>query len=616
MGISHGFDEGFFEGGSVSDLVPGAYPVAIDGHPYLIDLKSGAFKRQSIQILRQQADNSNLPGESSINPEDLWRRAQQTWHQGAGQDYLDRDESVPSRFNASKGVDIWTKWKLSLLPDTERKTPSTTNVNQNLIVAGSYLYWSDGATLRRTSDPTPAAPTYTTVTGTGANPITSIASNGYNIWVAQGSNGVYSGTTAATTVSSIITGNIGLVAYVKGRLMLAGSGADKHRIWNATTNVAVTTGATGVWPDPLLNHNNTDFQWVGFAEGQGNIYAAGYSGDKSLIYRITIEADGTALDSPVVAGELPDGEIIRSIQGYLGYILIGTEKGVRFASADGQGNLTLGSLIRTDAPIYAFEPQDRFVWFGWSNYDGTSTGLGRLDLSVFTAPLTPAYASDLMVTTQGTVSSIVTFGDRRYYAVSGYGLVGQTDTLVPEGTLDSGKITYGIPDAKVSVYAQVKHEALLGTVTLDMSVDGEPFANLGLNNTVDSTDTSLPTGQRGGSTFELRLTLTRGSTTIGPVLFRVTLRSYPGPSRGRIFIVPLLLHESIEVEGHEKFLNPLNELNRVESWIRDHRLVLYQEASNSYSVFVEDYEWQPYNETIDGSFWNGTCIVKLKSVTE
>jgi hypothetical protein len=616
MGISHGFDEGFFEGGSVSSLVPGAYPIAIDGRPYLIDLKSGAFKRQSIQILRQQADNSNLPGEASINPEDLWRRAQQTWHLGAGQDYLDREESQPSRFNASKGVDVWTKWKLSLLPDTVRKTPTSSNVNQNLMVAGSYLYWSDGATLRRTSDPTPTAPTFTTITGTDTNPITSIASNGYTLWIAQGSQGVLSGNTGATSVASVITGNIGLVAYVKGRLMLAGSGADKHRIWNAVTNVAVTTGATGVWPDPLLSHNNTDFQWVGFAEGLGNIYAAGYSGDKSLIYRITIEQDGTALDSPIVAGELPDGEVVRSIQGYLGYILIGTDKGVRFASADGQGNLTLGSLIRTDVPVRCFEPQDRFVWFGWSNYDATSTGLGRLDLSNFTGPLTPAFASDLMVTAQGTVTAVVTFGDRRYYAVSEYGLVGETGTLVSAGTIDSGKITYGIPDAKVSVYAQVKHEALLGTVTVDMSVDGAAFENLGLNNGTNTTDTSVPTGQRGGSTFELRLTLARGSTTVGPVLFRVTLRSYPGPSRGRIFIVPLLLHESIEIEGQEKYLNPLIELNRVESWITDHRLVLYQEASNSYSVFVEDYEWQPYNETADGSFWNGTCIVKLKSVTE
>lgn len=632
MPLSLPFDSGFFEGGSVSDLVPGQYPVAIDGNPYLVDLKSGAFKRQSIPILRQQADNSNQPGEASINPEDLWRRAEETWHHGAGQDYLDRGgtsltvfsqtaiTSDAARFNKSKGIDVWTRWQLSLLNDTERKTPTTTNANQNLVVAGAYLYWGDGTTLRRTTDPTVSAPSWTTITGTGANPILSLASDGFDVWAAQGSNGVYATTTGGTTASHLATGNAGVVGYVKDRLMVAGSGVDKHRIWNIdnySTPATFTTGATGVYPDPLYSHNNTDFTWVGFAEGLGSLYAAGYSGDKSLIYRTAIKATGATLDVPVVAGELPDGEIVRSIQGYLGFLVIGTDQGVRFASADSSGNLTLGSLIKTNSSVQCFEPQDRFVWFGWTNYDGTSTGLGRLDLTSFIDPLTPAHASDLMVSTQGTVTSIATFGNRRYFTVSTYGLVGELSNLVTSGTLDSGKITFGIPDVKVSMFIQGRHSQLNGSVAFDISFDGGPFVNVGLNNVTQTTETSVPTGQQTGVTFEVRTTLTRGTVTTGPILYRVTLRSYPAPARGRFFMVPLLLHESIELDGgYQKFLNPQTELDRIETWIRDHQLVLYQEGSSSFSVFVEDFEWTPHNETADGTFWNGTCVVKLKSVTE
>lgn len=608
--ITTGLDEGFYQGGGISQLVPALYPVAIDGRPYMIDLKSGQFKRQSIQLLRSQADNSNLPGEQSINPEDLWRRSQESWHHGAGQIHFDRQDSDPARFRASKGVDPWTKWQLGLLNDTERKTPTSSNVNQNLVVAGTALYWSDGATLRRTSDPTVTGPTFTTITGTNTNPITSLASDGFNVYIAQGSQGLYRTDNGVSAAVLHTTGNVGVVGYVKERLMVAGSGADKHRIWNVTASGTTLTSANA-----LKSHNNTDFQWVGFAEGQGVIFAAGYSGDKSIIYRTTVRPDGTALDIPVVAGELPDGEIIRSIQGYLGFVVIGTDVGIRFATSDAQGNLTLGSLIRTGVPVYAFEPQDRFVWFGWTNFDGGSTGLGRLDLTSFVAPLTPAYASDLMVTAQGTVTSIVTFGNRRYFTVSSYGLIGELATPVASGNLESGRITYGMPDTKVAMYVNARHQPLTGTVVLAISTDGSAYSTLGQNIVAGSNITSLPVGQKSGGYFELRVTLTP-SGGVSPFITRLTLRTYPGPARGEVFIVPILLYEIVNMGDQEEFFDPLIELNFIRAMVSDHRLVTYQEADVQRSVFVEDYEWSPHSETMDGKFWNGTCVVKLKSVSE
>ena len=105
--------------------------------------------------------------------------------------------------------------------------------------------------------------------------------------------------TEAARLKIINTGhNWGVLEYVKGRLMAAGSGAtDGYKIWNIT--------ASGNNPAILYTHPNTAFTWVGFAAGQQHIYAAGYAGRTSLIYKTAIKADGTALDIPSQAGELP-----------------------------------------------------------------------------------------------------------------------------------------------------------------------------------------------------------------------------------------------------------------------------------------------------------------------
>ena len=68
------------------------------------------------------------------------------------------------------------------------------------------------------------------------------------------------------------------------------------------------------------------------------------SNKKSLVYKVTIKSDGT-LDKGSVALELPTGEVVSTISGYLGYILLGTNKDVRFCSTDSSNNLIAGVSI-------------------------------------------------------------------------------------------------------------------------------------------------------------------------------------------------------------------------------------------------------------------------------
>lgn len=941
MGLTTTLDAPFFGGSSASTTeVPGRFPVALNGRPYQLDLKSGRFGRRSIPLVRAQADDSVTPGEGSISREDLWRSTINDWSHGAGQVQYDRPDSDPRRFRSSKGIDVWDRWELSLLPATDQKRASV-NTNLALVTAGAYLYVADGNEVFWTQDATVDSPVWTSSVihvAEAAQSVKSITSDGYYVYAALGSNGVHRTVRGATTSAHHSDLSATLLAYVKGRLMASNGNAlynitasgtapsalythpntdfcvdeatevltrrgwvkhddlstadealtldpytdsiawqpvlqvnrfdwngtlerwhstridalttPSHR-WMTKSNVAnkssvfLTTeelhdkphhlmvvgggdinnafadsatisdelvellgwvitegymrttqrhgrnvdnsviitqsmknpghverirglgkhfaaqGATcsvyerqsgivdfyfgagisqiirGLIPDKqlpaellsLLTHdqalllyrtlldgdghvrakgshwfqkdserldafqmlcsmlgyrthrrqpssdgrygeasavaiyrqrhvtnrslrksqehyegvvwcpttpsgtwlarrNGTTYwtgnSWVGFAEGQGHLYAAGYSGDKSLVYRSAVKSDGTALDVPVVAGELPDGEIVRSIHGYLGFVVIGTDLGVRFATADSNGNLTLGALIRTDRAVHAFEGQERFVWFGWPNYDGASTGLGRLDLSTVGAaglsPLTPAYASDLMAAAQGSVLSVVTFQDRRVFAVSGSGIWGQDSALVASGSLDSGKITYGLADLKVAMYADIRHLALQGTVSEYLSTDGGSFVLIGTNSTPGSLApaATFPAGQARGESFELRTTLARATTdtTTGPTVTRMTLRSFPSPARGRYFQVPLLLHDTVLVGDSPVDVDVVTELGLVESLESSRDLVTYQEGAMSYTVLVEDTEWVAYDRTQSGEFWNGTLVVTLKKFSD
>jgi len=624
MTITSLFDEPFYTGTGTSSEVPGLFPIGLGGHGYMIDLKSNAYKRKSIPILRAQADVSNLPGEGAINPEDLWRRSQDSWHVGAGQTYLDRitggspytrKYSEDAQFRTSKGVNVWTKWQMSLLPDTAQ-AKSSANTNLYLVAAGSRLYETDGQTTNYTTDVTAGPPaTWTAVTGTPAVAATAIASDGVNVYLGYGASGIYLTNTGSGAAASWITGTVNLVRYAKGRLMATAS----NNLYNVTTSVS-TAGPTAL-PAALYTHPNPSWTWVDIADGQGQIYAAGFAGDKSIIYRTAVKADGTALDIPVVAGELPDGEIVRSIQGYLGFVVVGTDLGVRFATIDGQGNLTFGQLIPAGQCL-CFEPQDRFVWFGWNNFDGTSTGLGRLDLSIFSAPLTPAFASDLMVTGAGAVLSVVTVFqgtgsvNRRVFTVSGMGVYVQTNAVVATGTLDSGFMTYGIPDVKVGMYADARTEPLpAGTsYTLLLSTDGGPFVNLGSEAVATSIGVTQPAGQIQGRRFELRIQL-NGTDSLSPTIVRSTFRAYPAPNRGHQWVVPLVFHEDISLPA-QRSMDPQVELNFIDSLIQNRSLVTYQEGTDTHTVFVEDYEFTPYNPTRDGTFWNGICVVSLKEVSQ
>lgn len=601
----------FYEGTGTSALVPYTWDAAVNGTPFMFDTRyfgTDQFKRSSISLLKPQQATGSV-NEDALNPADGIRAKVESWHHGAGQVYLDRPESDEYRFRTSKGIDPWTRWKASMQWDTAQRV-SSSNTNVLLQPAGSRLYFSDGQALKYVTAIT-ASPTVTTVTGTPAATVTSITSDGFTVWAAHTASGLYKTDTSTGAASQLVTTALAadsVVGYVKGRLMLSKG--------NVLYNITDLAGPAAV-PSALFTHPNTSFVWVGFAEGQSVLYAAGHSGDKSLIYKTSIKADGTGLDIPTVAGELPDGEIVRSIGAYLGLILIGTDKGVWVAAQDSSGNLTINKVLVTSAAVKCFEGQDDFVWFGWSNYDATSTGLGRMDLRSDTKGadvVTPAYASDLMATAQGAVLSVVTFADSRVFSVSGSGVWAQTTDKVASAVIDGGLITHGMPDDKVALAITVTHEALAGQVAVALSTDSGPFETRGSSVTADSTSTTLSAGSATGETFEIRHTLTRSSvdTTEGPVLTRSTLESNPAPGRGEFFTVAFLFYEKVLVGAKEEPFDPIAAYEMLVALESSGVPAAYQDPLGAATVTLEDHHFVIEDFTEHRNGFVGTFIAKFR----
>jgi hypothetical protein len=622
----------FYEGGSVSPLVPDTFTVAIDGRPYMVDLSQPFYRqyhRQLAPLIRTQADTSKEPGEQSMDPNGLWRRSFDDWQLGAGQRYLDRSASVDNGFWQSKGVDaLSNRWQLSLLPDTALSKPEAFT-NLSAVTANGNTYIAFNTTLFFLP--------ISTVTGTPGTTISSLCTDGNTVWAACGADGIYSLTAGTSTCTQYTTSAIGsnaVIGFVNGRLMLGNNYDGTHgdgKLYNITTSGALPTAL-------MAPASGNATVWSGFAEGNSFLYAAAQVGDKGLIYGVTVLSDGSALSAPSVQGQLPNGESITAIYGYLGNLIIGSSLGVRFATASTTG-VTIGSLISGQVNANSYGPTSavkcftgygRWVWFGWTNYDTGSTGLGRLDLENFVIENDlPAFQSDIMYSGQGAVVCVTPYqtgsGVGLYFGVSGVGFVTSSGPIfaptqfVSKGTITSGYILYDLADPKIAslVDVQTLGPVTSGNVVVSLSADTGPFLSYALINSTSTTPYSFALPGVTGTRFEVQITLNRDGTLVAttPLLSRWTLRAYPAPVRPITWQLPLILDELVTSRSSSsRGFDPLVELQALETMATNGLPVVYQESNEAFTVFVQDVEFLPDALTEDHHYFNGIALVTLEGL--
>jgi hypothetical protein len=135
---------------------------------------------------------------------------------------------------------------------------------------------------------------------------------------------------------------------------------------------------------------------------------------------------------------MPTGEVIHSIKYYLGYMLIGTSKGIRAATVDDNGSITYGPLIvETSQPVYDFAFRDKFAWAA-TGVAGEA-GVTRIDLGNDLGGLRFAYANDLWLDNGVTG-----------YKTTSCAFAGETDRLVfvtdaiNRGTITNKQLTSNV----------------------------------------------------------------------------------------------------------------------------------------------------------------------------
>jgi hypothetical protein len=255
----------------------------------------------------------------------------------------------------------------------------------------------------------------------------------------------------------------------------------KDRIVLCVNNAVyeVTTSATSL-PTAIYTNPNTNYHYTSVAASGPAIYTAGHSGIYSTIQKYTLSTAGAmpTLTSAVVAAELPAGEIIEKLYYYLGYMMIGTNKGIRAAVvSDQDGSINYGPLIvETTQPCYDFAARDRFIWCA-AGIGALDAGLYRIDLGNEIETLRFAYAKDLQVTQSAEhyTTGVAFLGTTNRLAfctahdtTDGAIYLESASTLVPTGYLTTGFIRYGTLEPKNFKRLLGRGDFSYGSLALDI----------------------------------------------------------------------------------------------------------------------------------------------------
>ena len=381
----------------------------------------------------------------------------------------------------------------------------------------------------------------------------------------------------------------------------------------------------------LWQHPSPQWLWHNYAEGSSQIYIGGAVGfyGPGAVYRTTLNADNITLAVPVIALPMEGGEYPTSLFGYLNFIFVGSNYGIRMCQtlaaydpSGNQGDLRAGSLIPNitqpvTQPVTAITASGRYVWFTWNDYDSKSTGLGRLDLATFIDALSPVYASDLMITAQGWITSLdwdpITAGPVMGMANGVY--VEDRANVVPSGTIDSGRVTFGIPDDKIARFLDARQNASGGgSVSFALELDSAAPFNVGQIPPSVGRGT-LSISQLRAENFNVLATLTSGGGLSAPDLERWTLKALPGVVSGTEISVVIDCAEKITLGGVGYEQDPYAIYTFVRGLHTSQTVVSYVEGGYTAMVTVDSFDWLPnkMRDNYQGGY-NSYLVAYLKTL--
>ncbi len=406
--------------------------------------------------------------------------------------------------------------------------------------------------------------------------------------------------TADSTTADTLMFNINSYTFTNGKVAMDWV---KGRIILATDNkVYELTPSSSSLPSPIFTHPNTSYTFTSIAESGAAIYVAGYAGTQSSIYKFTLSDAGaiTSLTSAVVAAQMPDGELVYSIKQYLGYMMIGTSKGIRAAiiSPD-DGSLSYGPLIaETEQPVYDFTFRDRFVWATTKVND--KAGIIRIDLSEQISPLRFAYAHDLFKDVNKECKSVAFIGtsDRKIFAVdTDYNYIEAATRLVENGYLRTGFIRYATIESKYFKFLKVRGDLDGGNIDVNTITNKEVDTFL-YNVTAETTNLDLgiarPTGAQEYLAFKFTLNRDDTDNTSGAVMSGYQVKALPAIEKQRLIQFPLYCYD-VEMDKYNNIVGSeddraFDRISELEGIEKTGNIVTIQDfrTNETYSALIEE----------------------------
>ena len=596
-----------------------ALPIRLGNRRYNIDVSRLA--RATVDPIRQGLDTQGTPGEQSLNQAGVWKRSRDDWELGGGQRESDTPESGLRRFYQSTGVNVWVKNQLTLLKDTDRAwSDGSTNLYMATAKSGgtSYAYMCDGPNIQASSNSFGSA---TAITNPCGDDILGIASDGTNVYVAGNGKVVkVTGTTFTSpgadgtnywtlaNVDDVWVANGYLIASVDDRLTVLSSGSV------ANTNADIASSS----------FNQVD-SWVSVVGSPVGIFAAGNQGVQGRIYYIGINDSTSALNVPVIAAELPVGETVNAITEYGGLLVIGTSKGIRLAQIQGQGYITYGPLVEISGGVNYLLPQGEFVYFNWDNYDSpfdstTRSGLGKISLAELTDVLTPAYASDIMVTSStAALQGIVMDQGNLLFSISGAGVYKESANYLTTGSVDEGRFRWGVTELKAPVSVELRHSSLAASEAVAITVTSDDTTTATITSDTDATYTSGIKSISGvtGEYITPTITLTGAGSTATPTLHRWTVRAIPMPFVAEVIQLPVILTTQTQYGNRDVYQDTWDDYTYIRSLLEDRSLVTFTMGDESKTVYIAgvSYEQGSIGKWSDDNGWfEGVLTVSVVTV--
>jgi hypothetical protein len=547
------------------------YDIAVGGIPFILaPTDINPYQRETAPYRKDQFDNSKEPGEQSLTG--WWIRSQSSFHGGSGIKFYDptSGESTGYRFADSQGIDVWTKGQASLLKSVSSAHETTGVItgtdhqhpNQHL----RSIQWSstEGVLLHDEFDVDKIAADGTVThfvdynTGTD-DKVYAICDDGVNAyWITNdtGPSGKLevnkkpltgNSSTSATVMFTAngITVQYAAMEFVKDRIIAC--------VNNAVYEFA--TNATAL-PTPVYTNPNTNYHYTAVAASGPAIYTAGHSGIYSTIQKYTLNTSGAmpTLTQASVAAEFPPGEIVEKLFYYLGYMMIGTNKGVRASIIDPQdGSIGYGPLIvESSQPVYDFTARDRFVWCT-TGVGPLDAGLTRIDLSttIEGESLRFAYANDLQFpqTTEHYTTGVAFLGTTNRLAfctarevTDGAIYLESATALVSSGYLTTGAIRYGTLEPKNYKFIRARGDFSFGAMDIaTVDSNNNTFSIITYNSSVGSPEaaTLSPEGPQEYISYRFTLSRSASNSSQGPIFKGFQAKSLPATKRQRLIQFPV-----------------------------------------------------------------------------